>query len=333
MTCRSRSSTIPSPTSFTPGTSVTDKIKNTSTLSANSIDPGMSVVLRSSDEAPVDFTIYKALLIISSPFFAELLSLPQPPDTPREEMSEGSAIIQMAEPAEAIERLLPFVYPRFVTMPHLATLEELQTTLQMASKYDMKGVEKCLGEVLVAPRFVEEDPMRVFAMACRYGLEDAARIAAKHTLRLSLPERHYVAEMEHISAGNLQRLVDYYFACSAVAAAVARDFSWVMKDTFSFFHRGGCSCGASTYVLIAGGSMNVPARAWWLNYMKRMGEALKERPSLATLMKRDLMEEVFEKTKTCACGRKTILDMLEFREIFSAELDKRISEVELVLNL
>ncbi|KAJ8516593.1 hypothetical protein ONZ45_g6110 [Pleurotus djamor] len=296
-------------------------------------DPQMSVVLRSSDTPPVDFRIYRALLILSSPLFADLLSLPQPSEPgASDEMSEGSHVIPMSESAETIQRLLPFVYPRSVEIPRMETLEELQAVLHVAAKYEMKEVQQCLGEILVSPRFVEVDPMRVFAIACRYGLQQPARLAAKHTLRLSLPERRYVSEMEHISAGNLQRLVEYYFACSSVAAGVAKDFSWISKDTWTWFYRVPCSCTGSTYVLIGNGHMNVPARLWWLHYMRQLGEALKERPSVATLMKRSLMDEVLEKTKTCSCGRKTILDMLEFRDLFATELDRRISEVDLVLN-
>ncbi|KAL0954012.1 hypothetical protein HGRIS_005168 [Hohenbuehelia grisea] len=303
---------------------------------ADVFDPATNVVLRSSDKPPVDFRVPKTLLSLASPFFAGLLALPQPSSaTSDQEMSEGSPVLPVSESSAVLERLLPYCYPRYTSLPELKTLEEVQSVLAAASKYDMSGVEQCLGELLLHPRFVDAAPLRVFATACQYSLGPAARAAAKATLRLSLPERRYVPELEHIPAGALQRLVDYYFACSDAAAGAARDLRWIKRDAYAWFDREPCACGSSTYVLLADGAINAPARAWWLSYMRQSATALAERPHPDSVRVggRDLMEGVFEKTKGCACGRRTILDMLEFRELFAVEVERKIDAVELCLKM
>ncbi|KAH8983116.1 hypothetical protein EDB92DRAFT_1804072, partial [Lactarius akahatsu] len=64
------------------------------------------VVLRSSDL--VSFHVHKSILAMSSPFFTDLFSLPQPPD---DEVIEGLPVVQVPEDAELLHSLFTVLYP------------------------------------------------------------------------------------------------------------------------------------------------------------------------------------------------------------------------------
>ncbi|KAH9020952.1 hypothetical protein EDB85DRAFT_442201 [Lactarius pseudohatsudake] len=67
--------------------------------------PGADVILRSSDL--VSFHVHKSTLAISSPFFTDLFSLPQPPDG---EVIEGLPVVQVSEDAELLHSFLTVLY-------------------------------------------------------------------------------------------------------------------------------------------------------------------------------------------------------------------------------
>ncbi|KAH9053910.1 hypothetical protein EDB87DRAFT_145757 [Lactarius vividus] len=69
--------------------------------------PDASLIVRSSDQ--VDFRVHKSLLAVSSPFFEDLLSLPQPPDG---EHIDGLPVIQLSEDAGLLNS------PHLVALPH-----------------------------------------------------------------------------------------------------------------------------------------------------------------------------------------------------------------------
>lgn len=52
----------------------------------------------------------------------------------------------------------------------------------MMRKYIVGDVQKRLVKVLISPKFLEKEPVRVFAIACRYKLEVETRLAARQSL-------------------------------------------------------------------------------------------------------------------------------------------------------
>ena len=65
-----------------------------------------NLVIRSSDL--VDFRVHKSVLAMASPFFEDLLSLPQPSDS---EIVDGLPVVQFSESSELLNSLLSFIYP------------------------------------------------------------------------------------------------------------------------------------------------------------------------------------------------------------------------------
>jgi hypothetical protein len=67
-----------------------------------------------------------------------------------------------------MERFLMFCY-RSID-PELETLEEVQRILEMMRKYEVGGVKWRLVKILMSPKFIEKEPVRVLAIARRYEL-------------------------------------------------------------------------------------------------------------------------------------------------------------------
>ena len=74
--------------------------------------PEANLILRSSDV--VDFRVHKPLLAMASPFFKDLLSLPQPSDS---ETVDGLPMVQLSESSELLNSLVSILYPVPTVVP------------------------------------------------------------------------------------------------------------------------------------------------------------------------------------------------------------------------
>lgn len=75
--------------------------------------PDANLVIRSSDL--VDFQVHKSVLAMTSPFFRDLLSLPQPSDS---ESIDGLPVIQLTEDSELLNSLVSILYPIPTVIPN-----------------------------------------------------------------------------------------------------------------------------------------------------------------------------------------------------------------------
>ena len=73
----------------------------------------MNLIIRSSDL--VDFRVCKSVLATASPFFKDLLSLPQPSDS---EVVDGLPVIQVSEDSELLNSLVSLLYPVRTVIPN-----------------------------------------------------------------------------------------------------------------------------------------------------------------------------------------------------------------------
>jgi hypothetical protein len=70
-------------------------------------------VIRSSDF--VNFKVHKDVLAVASPFFKDLLSLHQPPDS---ESVDGLPVVQLSEDSELLSALISMLYPLRPVIPN-----------------------------------------------------------------------------------------------------------------------------------------------------------------------------------------------------------------------
>lgn len=170
--------------------------------------PGADIILRTCDG--VGFRVYSHVLILASSFFETMLSLPQSQSqTEDSESIDGCPVIPVPEDSETLETVLRICYPIDQDDPS-RSLIQIEKALKAALKYDMGMPVKVLQKELIAG--TDTDALWTWAIACRTGLEDAARHAARTlTDRQSLDITTLVtADLEGITAAEYFRLREFY---------------------------------------------------------------------------------------------------------------------------
>ena len=152
--------------------------------------PDANIILRSSDQ--VNFRVHKSLLAMSSPFFKDLLSLPQPPG---DELVDGLPVVQLSEDADLLNSLISLLYPIRRVRP--GSYEKVFALLAACQKYDMVSIQSNIRAEIQRGAFpapVEPEGFNAYAIASSMGLipemENAARLTLGHPMTLeSLGER------------------------------------------------------------------------------------------------------------------------------------------------
>ena len=137
-----------------------------------------NIILRSSDQ--VDFRVCKSVLAMSSPFFKDLLSLPQPPD---DELIDGLPVIQLSEDASLLDILVSLLYPTSPVIP--SSYEKVFALLAACQKYDMASVQSTVRAAIKLGTFpapVEAEAFSAYAIASSLGLVPEMESTARLTL-------------------------------------------------------------------------------------------------------------------------------------------------------
>jgi len=117
---------------------------------------------------------------MSSPFFGDLLSLPQPPDS---ETIDGLPVVQLPEDAELLRSLVSMLYPVRQVPPH--TYDKVLYLLAACQKYDMVTVMSSIRAEVTRGNFpapVEAEVFGAYAIASRKGLIPEMKNAIRLTL-------------------------------------------------------------------------------------------------------------------------------------------------------
>ncbi|KAI0629322.1 hypothetical protein C8Q77DRAFT_1143342 [Trametes polyzona] len=174
------------------------------------------LTLRTADS--VDFRVHSQILAQASPFFASMLALPQPtnPTEPANlAAAEAHACVErvpVSEDSATLDLLLRLVYPIPKRSAQVsAEVAALVFALRAAIKYEMALPVETLSERLLA--ITPNEPLQVWAAACRMGLEDVALQAAEALKAAWTPTGTEAlacmdepGQMEGISAGDYFRL-------------------------------------------------------------------------------------------------------------------------------
>ncbi|KAH9989354.1 hypothetical protein BJV77DRAFT_948547, partial [Russula vinacea] len=93
----------------------------------------------------VDFRVHQRILAMSSPFFDDLFSLPQPQLTDKE-VVDGLQVVRLPENAEVLSGLITMLYPIPSGLPN--SYDKVLTLLATSQKYEMVGVQSRIrGEI------------------------------------------------------------------------------------------------------------------------------------------------------------------------------------------
>lgn len=289
------------------------------------------VILRSSDKEPTDFRTFKLLLSLSSNFFSEIFTLPQPTDPNSSIYSDEyvcdpeTPVVQMVEDGQTLQLLLGLCMPISVCeTPKFSSLQEIQKVQEAAFKFEMKGVQKFLRAELISPRFIESQPLRVFAIAYRYGWDPEARQAARHTLRHQMSVT-YFSELEFMSGATLYKLQEYHRTCGEVASsrALLQPALAEPHDTWTWVTCKKCPAAWNT----RNGDC-VAVRKWWAQWIENVAKELQLKPWGETARKWDLLRRAKTQADACQnCGARAVEDLETFSQMLSVEIERDVTMV------
>ncbi|KAF8891841.1 hypothetical protein BD779DRAFT_151993 [Infundibulicybe gibba] len=217
--------------------------------------PEADVILLSSEPDCREFRLHKCILATASPFFRDMFSLPQSP-------AEDSRlpVISVSESGSILDPILRFLYP--IPNPDISSLDELVRLVDVAIKYEFEIVLSSLRRVLVSPPFVEEEPMKIFSIACRYEFENEAKIASRYTLRQNVIEGPLTDDLKYISGYSYHRLLELH----RTRARAAQKLLQPSNDLK-------CSqCNGTGFTLYG-------CPRWWCEFEARAREELAVRPT------------------------------------------------------
>ena len=140
--------------------------------------PDANLIIRSSDR--VDFRVHKPVLAMASPFFKDLLSLPQPSDS---ESVDGLPVVPFPEDAEVLNSLVSMLYPVRPVIPD--SYEKVLHLLSACQKYDMVQIQSSIRAEVNregSPAPVGTEVFRAYAIASSKGLIPEMEKAARLTL-------------------------------------------------------------------------------------------------------------------------------------------------------
>lgn len=264
--------------------------------------PSADLVLRSAPSPhPVDFLVHRYVLSAASPFFALLFTLPQAPDD-----DDPRPIIDVAESPETLEALFRFIYP--MISPTINSPDHLVHLLETATKYDFNVVIDALSKVLIEPRFLEARPVWVYATATRYDLEEEAKTASEHTLKINIHDDSSCEDIKLIPSYSYRRLLELHDRRSREAI----DLLHLPKDIRCVL------CNGTYYAILW-------EPEWWRDFEKRAKEELKARPCSDKIFSDTFLSKSAE--AGCQRCRGNISDAREFLASLKRDIDALPSTV------
>jgi hypothetical protein len=226
-----------------------------------------------------------------------MFSLPQPKCADEARVP----VLDVAEPSVVLDPLLRFLYP--VPDPEVPSLDMLVPLMCAAAKYDMTAVMNRLRVLLVSPAFLETAPVRIFAIASRFDLEEEAKLASKHTLHVRVLDMPLCDDLRHISAFSYHRLLDLHRRRGEAALQMLRAPEELRC----------MQCNGPVYGVVA------PPK-WWREFVARAGEELRSRPTTDVIFS---FKFLVESALASGCSRcsGSILESYIFLDSLKAKID------------
>lgn len=255
--------------------------------------PDAELVLHTSDG--ISLRVYSRILAQASPFFYDLLTLPQPAST-----DATSAPLDVSENSKVMHTLLMFIYP--IEDPHVEALSLLGDVLAAALKYDMSLATQSLRRLLVSPQFLQHESLRVYAIACRHHLEEEAKLASTHTLSTNILEAPLAEELKFITAYDYHRLLNLHRIRGIEAKKL-------------LVHQPHVRCQQCS------GGQLVPANPprWWVEFSNRAGKELQRKPTTNAIFSLPFLAQA-ARGGCQRCGT-SILDSHEFLAALKKSID------------
>ncbi|KZT21618.1 hypothetical protein NEOLEDRAFT_1121083 [Neolentinus lepideus HHB14362 ss-1] len=300
--------------------------------------PDADVIIRSSDN--VDFRMFKLMLSVASPVFAGMFTLPRAVEEASADKEGGLPVVRVTEDRKAVDILLRLCYPG--TVPDLLTLDDVKKGLEVAMKYEVDSAMSFIRRALVSPEFLDNNALRVYAIACLHKLWKEAEVSAKASLRMPREALWdavtvHVPELHSLPAEAYLHLVRYHRSFGSAAAPIVHRWSseWIIyanRYSFCFFKCIDCTDSLSrlSHNINDGKSKAI----WWSDFVTSVEESVKEHPlAPASMLALASNERHLEKPLRCSSCRKTVnRDIYEVIKIISSMLEESAEKAVLDLS-
>ena len=173
--------------------------------------PDADAILRSPDGK--ELRVHRLILTFSSPVFQDMFALPQSTDP-----SSQMPTIDLSDPSDTLEPFIQYLYPR--SPPSITNITMWAALYTIADKYGAEAVMESLKDMLI-PRFLEASPLRVYALASRWGFVEEAKIASRGTLNLDIIKDFPREDAELMGGGACQQIYLLHFKRRDAAQALA----------------------------------------------------------------------------------------------------------------
>jgi hypothetical protein len=288
------------------------------------------IILRSCDGS--QFRVHKLLLYLVSPIFKDMLAIPQPQSLCGDKSE--LPVVDLTETGSTIRKLLHLCYPAIFDSPDASkseSLSEVTHLIEATTKYEIQSARKAALQLLIQPRFLDSAPLRVYATARRFRAEKEARLAAAHLLRRPLLQDESPADLEAIDYESLYHLVLYHKRCTVAASRVAFDHIWIHDGLYSWIN---CEDDFGTNITeISKGrkrkkTIEVPAHAWWIEFMLKTQDALSRAVSVVEIADRETLAALSIEAAECSLCRPNVArELPAFMDAFQKEIRRTISQV------
>ena len=232
------------------------------------------------------------------------------------------------------------------------SLSDIANLLQAADKYEIKNIQEHAIYSLRQPKFLENEPLRVYSIASRYGANDIAVLAAQNTLRYPFLHAAYFSELEMVDGGTIYRVFQFHKQCTAVAERAATDHTWI-KGGYMFFDCPKASlgedgednkgleirmttiCTRPSRKYKQGYFKCVYVHQWWTKFMETTKVALSESAHSETIRDKGRVMEALSSASQCShCRRCDVKsEFSNFLDAFIDEVETRVKEVSAYVSL
>ena len=288
--------------------------------------PTADLIICSSDS--VRFRAHRLILSEASSVFDGMFTLPvsSPPpliSSPTDEKPE-LPVVTLSEDAETLEGLLRVCYP--AKAKKLDDLGVLRKVMVAAEKYMVQGAVELLGATLTDHKLLTTEPMRAYALACRFRLREVVVAAAKASLRHPCPAPAF-PELEEASAQAYHDLLSYRQQCLDVFGrlslrpwAIWADHSLEISRFPGNTSNWSPSCARCVYT-------------WWdKSYRPQFKEILHRDVSGHALLAPQSLRRLTEfVSSSCQeCYTKRMVGALECQARMAMLLDREIAQVSVI---
>ena len=168
--------------------------------------PDGDIILRAQGPPVHDFRVHKLILSLASSVFRDMFGVPQPRSYTQ---NVDIDVVDVTDPPRALDLVLKLIYP--FLPPKVDDLDLLVQGFIIADEYNIEGVRVRLREPL--NKLMKEEPLRVYAIASRFGLEEEAEAAASLTTGVYLPglaSSKLPDDLKHVPAPVYHKLIELH---------------------------------------------------------------------------------------------------------------------------